>query len=83
SVLPAIVYLSTALSSGLDSAKSFFQDEVPAFSIKDGQLSAKTKVPITMNVEDFTFFLDPTGTVSAEDVEAEGNAFALLKDQFV
>lgn len=83
SVLPTIFYLSSALSTGLDSAKSFIHDEAPDFSITNGQLSAKTDVPITINNEGFTFFLDPTGTVTPEDVADEGNAFGLLKDEFV
>ncbi|MEH7109992.1 DUF1189 domain-containing protein [Bacillus sp. JJ1764] len=83
SVLPSIVYFSTALSSGLDSARSFVNDETPNFSIKNGVLSAKTNVPITIRKEDFTFFLDPTGAVDEADVAGEGNSFALLKDQFV
>ncbi|GHH97011.1 DUF1189 domain-containing protein [Neobacillus kokaensis] len=83
SVLPSIVYLSSALSTGLDSAKAFIQEEAPDFSIKNGQLSAKTEVPVTINNEGFTFFLDPTGTISSEDVANEGNAFGLLKDEFV
>ncbi|MGG1677428.1 DUF1189 domain-containing protein [Neobacillus sp. NRS-1170] len=83
SVLPSIIYLSTALSTGIDSARSIIKDEFPAFSINNGQLSAQTKVPVTINKEDFTVILDPTGTIEAADVEEEGNAFALLKDEFV
>ncbi|MCM3566600.1 DUF1189 domain-containing protein [Neobacillus mesonae] len=83
SILPTIIYMSTALSSGLDTAKTFIQDEAPDFSIHNGHLTAKTEVPVTKNHDGFTFFLDPTGTVSAEDVADAGNAFALLKDEFV
>ncbi|MBL4951384.1 DUF1189 domain-containing protein [Neobacillus sp. YIM B02564] len=83
SILPSIVFLSSALTSGLSTAKSFIQDEAPEFSIKNGRLSAETKVPVTIDHDGFTFFLDPTGTVSAEDVADTGNAFALLKDEFV
>ncbi|AZU63345.1 DUF1189 domain-containing protein [Neobacillus mesonae] len=83
SVLPSIFYLSSALSTGLDSAKAFIKDEAPDFTIKDGQLSADTKVPVIINNDGFTFFLDPTGTISPEHVADEGNAFGLLKDEFV
>src|SRR3954451_14039108 len=53
SVLPSIIYLSTALSTGIDAARSFIKDEAPDFSIKNGQLSAKTDVPVTINKNNF------------------------------
>src|SRR4051794_32292401 len=83
SVLPSIIFLSTALSTGIDSAKSIINDELPSFSIKNGQLSAQTKVPVTINKDDFTVILDPTGTIDETDVVDAGNGFALLKDEFV
>jgi hypothetical protein len=83
SILPSIIYLSTALTTGIDTARSIVEDELPAFSIKNGQLSAKTEVPITINKDDFSIILDPTGAISENDVKDEGNAFALLKDEFV
>lgn len=83
SVLPSIYYLSTTLSTGLDTARTVIGDEFPSFSIKNGQLTTTTNVPIKINRDNFTIILDPTGAVSESDVEDEGNAFALLKDKFV
>jgi len=83
SILPSIIYLSTSLSTGIDSAKSIIKDEAPEFSIKNGLLSAKTEVPVTINKDDFTIIIDPTGAISDSDVMNEGNAFAMLKDEFV
>ncbi len=83
SVLPSIIYLSTTLATGIDSARTVIGDELPSFSIKDGQLSAKTDVPIKITKDHFTIILDPTGAISENDVRDEGNAFALLKDKFV
>jgi len=83
SILPSVIYLSTALTSGLESAETIINDKLPDFSIEDGHLTADTKVPITINKDDFTILLDPTGAITDEDVEDEGNAFALLEDQFV
>jgi hypothetical protein len=82
SVLPSIIYLSTALSTGIDAARSFIKDEAPDFSIKNGQLSAKTDVPVTINKNNFTIIFDPTGAVSESDVEDAGNTLALLKNEF-
>lgn len=83
SVLPSTIYLSTALSTGIDSARTVISDKLPDFSIKNGQLSADTKVPVISNQDDFTIILDPTGVMTDAKVENEGNAFALLKDEFV
>jgi hypothetical protein len=83
SVLPSIFYLSTTLSTGLDTARTVIGDEFPSFSIKNGQLTTTTNVPIKINKDNFTIILDPTGAVSESDVEDDGNAFALLKDKFV
>lgn len=82
SVLPSIIYLSTALSTGIDAARSFIKDEAPDFSIKNGQLSAKTDVPVTINKNNFTIIFDPTGAVSESDVKDAGNTLALLKNEF-
>jgi hypothetical protein len=83
SILPSVFYLSTALTTGIDTAKTIIKDELPDFSINNGQLSAETNVPLTIDRNNFSIILDPTGTVSATDVQDEGNAFALLKDEFV
>ncbi|WP_066370447.1 DUF1189 domain-containing protein [Neobacillus fumarioli] len=83
SVLPSIVYFSHTLTAGLDAAKSFIEEETPNFSIHNGKLTADTKVPITINKDHYTFILDPTGAVSLTEVENDGNAIAMLKDQFV
>jgi hypothetical protein len=82
SILPSIIYFSTALTEGIDAAKSFIKNEAPDFSIKNGQLTAKTNVPVTINKDNFTIIIDPTGAVSEDDAANEGNAFALLKNEF-
>ena len=83
SILPSVFYLSTALTSGVESAKTIINNQLPEFSIKDGHLTAETKVPVTINKDDFSIILDPTGAISEKDVEDEGNAFALLEDKFI
>jgi hypothetical protein len=83
SILPSIFSLSSALTSGIDTANTVIKDELPSFSIENGTLTAETDVPITIDRDDFSIILDPTGALTREDVEAKGNAFALLKDEFV
>jgi len=82
SILPSIIYFSTALTEGIDAAKAFIKEEAPAFSIKNGQLTAKTNVPVTINKDNFTIIIDPTGAISEDDLANDGNTFALLKNEF-
>ncbi|WML45322.1 DUF1189 domain-containing protein [Neobacillus sp. PS3-40] len=83
SILPSVYFLSTAISSGLDTTRSIIKDEVPSFSIHDGQLHAKTSVPITVNKKNFTIILDPTGVITEKKLDETNNGFALLKNEFV
>lgn len=83
SILPTIVYLSMTITTGIDSARSVIIHQLPSFSIKNGQLTAQTSVPVTIDKDHFTIILDPTGAVSVKEIEGTENAFALLKNQFV
>lgn len=83
SILPTIFYLITAISTGVETARTVIENEIPPFSIADGTLTAETDVPVTVEKDDFSFILDPTGTLSTENVADEENAIALLKDEFV
>lgn len=83
SVLPTIFYLSTTIMTGIDTVKTVIQDQVPSFTIKNGQLASSSKVPITINQNQFTVTLDPTGAVTEKEVQNENNGFALLKNEFV
>ncbi len=81
SILPTIIYLSTALSTGIETANSIIKEKAPDFSIKNGQLSAKTDIPFTINKDNFTVIIDPTGAISETDVKDAGNTLALLKNE--
>lgn len=83
SILPTIFYLITAISSGVETARTIIKNEVPPFTVENGVLTADTDVPVTIEKDDFSFILDPTGTLTDEDVADEETALALLKDEFV
>lgn len=83
SILPSVFYLSTAITSGIDSGRTVLKDQLPNFTIENGQLTADTKVPITIDKNQFTIILDPTGTLTAEKMGTMENSFALLKNEFV
>ncbi|MBY0145694.1 DUF1189 domain-containing protein [Neobacillus niacini] len=81
SILPAIYYLSTMLTAGIEDTKSVMKNELPSFTIDNGSLSAETDVPLTIDKGDFTIMIDPTGVTTTEDVEDANNAIALLKNE--
>lgn len=83
SILPSLIFISTSIISGIDSARAVIKDELPSFSIKDGQLTANTSVPVTINKDHFTIILDPTGAVTAKELEGTDSTFAILKNEFV
>ncbi|OLS41676.1 DUF1189 domain-containing protein [Bacillus sp. MRMR6] len=83
SILPSVVFLSTILTTGLETAKNVINDEIPSFTISEGELTTDSNAPIIIRKDDFSIMIDSTGTLTQEDVEKEGNAFALLTNQFV
>lgn len=83
SVIPTISYVSSAINNGIETAAQTVDNELPDFSIENGELSAEQKEPIYIEDKDFTIIFDSTGEVSEADIEGYENAFALLKDKFV
>lgn len=83
SILPSVYYLSSAITTGIESARTVLKEQLPDFTIKNGQLTADTSVPITIDQDHFTIVLDPTGTVTADKLTDSENSFALLKNEFV
>lgn len=83
SILPSVFFISSSINTGIDSVRTVLQKELPSFSITNGQLSAKTSIPITINKNHFTIILDPTGAVTPQELAETDNTFAILKNEFV
>ncbi|MFD2446075.1 DUF1189 domain-containing protein [Bacillus sp. CGMCC 1.16607] len=83
SLIPSAYYFSAAIVNGLEVTKNTFENEVPTFVIKDGQLSLDSKTPVTIEKDDFNIILDSTGSLQADDIGDSENAIALLKNEFV
>ncbi|XJZ26242.1 DUF1189 domain-containing protein [Bacillota bacterium Lsc_1132] len=83
SILPSVYFLSSAINSGIDSARTVLKDQLPDFTIQNGQLAAETNVPITVNQDHFTIILDPTGVITSNKLSDTDHSFALLKNEFV
>ncbi|MGN7940720.1 DUF1189 domain-containing protein [Virgibacillus sp. 6R] len=83
STIPSAYYFGTEISNGLKGFHETIKNELPAFSIKDGELSADSDTPIEIRHDDFIIVLDDTGTNGVEELEEMENAIGILKDRFV
>jgi len=81
SVIPSLAYSSTALVNGLNAIQTSIENEIPDFSIENGELKSDHKKPIIINREDFTIVFDSTGTVNPQDLTNNStNTVGLLKN---
>jgi hypothetical protein len=83
SILPSVYFFNTAISTGIGTASSIIKNDLPPFSISNGQLHTKSSVPVTINKENFTIFLDSTGAITEKKLEMTDNGLALLKNKVV
>lgn len=83
SILPSVIFISTSIITGIDTARAIINDKLPSFVIKNGQLTADTPVPLTINKDNFTIILDPTGAVTLNELNGSDHTFAILKNEFV
>lgn len=81
SLIPPLISISTEINAAIQTGKTVIEDELPSFTIEDGQLKSSSKVPITIEKGDFTVIFDSTGTVKLDDIK-DDNTVALLKNQF-
>jgi hypothetical protein len=81
SIIPSLVYFSTALINGMAAIQDSVKTELPSFIIENGELQADLDAPKIINKEDFTILFDPTGTVGQEEVSNSNNTIALLKNE--
>lgn len=83
STLPGLYHFSKMTITALNEGKQIFMEELPPFQIENGNLTSDIKEPFTLQKSDFQIILDPTGKISRQDIEKEGNVVALLKNEFV
>lgn len=84
SSLPTIVFTSTGINNGVKSFQEALQNELPDFEIKEGTLYTDSSELFIYQANNFSIYLDSTGTLTTEDVlNKESNAFLLLPSEFV
>jgi maltodextrin utilization protein YvdJ len=83
SILPGLLHFSKMASTALEEGKQVIVEELPPFTISNGNLTSEQSQPIIIPKHNVTIVFDPTGKLSSKDVEDKGNSIGLLKSNFV
>lgn len=81
--IPAAIYFSTGISKGVDAAKTIVTEEFSSFKIDNGTLTTTNQKPVIIQKEGFSFIMDGTGEITAEDMQDYPNAIGLLKNKAI
>jgi hypothetical protein len=81
SIIPTTYQLVLGLNNALTAVEDTLKEEIPSFSIENGQLSSDQTTPFIIEKNDFKIILDPTGTVEASDFGQNENVIGLLKNE--
>jgi hypothetical protein len=83
SVLPSFYYFGTSITDGFQTLEETVQNDLPPFTIENGELMADEQAPITIDRNDFTIIFDSTGTIDQKDVSQSNNTIFFLKNEAV
>jgi hypothetical protein len=83
SVLPSFYYFSSAITNGFHAFQSTVQQDLPPFTIENGELHSDIKAPLTINKEDVTIIFDSTNTITQENISSSDNTIYFLKNELV
>ncbi|PLS15219.1 DUF1189 domain-containing protein [Bacillus sp. M6-12] len=83
-ILPSAYHFTTALTEGAETIREKVTTEMPAFEIKEGILDSQSEEPAIITKDGLTIFVDDTGKVSKEDIQAKSTSgIGLLRTEFV
>ncbi len=80
--IPASIALSQSLSQVSDELDTLLQEDVPEFSIENGQLISEAEGPQYIGEGENELVFDPSGEITAAEM-AETNQSALLQEEVV
>ncbi|WP_338789068.1 DUF1189 domain-containing protein [Metabacillus sp. FJAT-53654] len=83
STIPTAFHFTSGLTEGLKGFDQTLRDDLPSFTIEDGQLSADTDKAIEIRKDNFIIILDDTGAFGVDEIENKQNAIGILQDRFV
>lgn len=81
-ILPTVIHLSMAITSGVQATQETVEGELPNFMIKNGELTADDNAPKTIDKGTFTLLFDPSGQTGVNDLDTSMTSLALLKNDF-
>jgi len=81
SLLPTLYFFSTTTINGVNILRDTIQNDLPAFTIENGELLSDKTAPVTINKNDLTILFDSTGTVNQEDARRTTNSIFFLKNE--
>lgn len=81
SLIPSFYYFNTSLTAGFHALQETVQEDLPTFTIENGELNSESEAPLTINKEDFTIIFDSTGTVNQKEIARADNAVFILKNE--
>ncbi|MBU8879401.1 DUF1189 domain-containing protein [Bacillus sp. FJAT-29790] len=80
SIIPSVYYFSSAIISGVAAVQSSIENEIPSFSIENGELQSDQAAPVIINKDRISIIFDSTGTVDPKSISNSDNTIAILKD---
>lgn len=83
SVLPVIYYSNTAINSAIQITEEALKEDLPSFTIENGQLESPKEQPFTINKGEISIIFDSTGSIDVGNVSNTGDTLALLKHELV
>ncbi|WP_158553588.1 DUF1189 domain-containing protein [Peribacillus saganii] len=83
-IIPSAYHFTTAFTQGAETVRETMANEIPAFEIKEGVLEAESKEPTIFEKDGLTIFVDDTGEMTKEDIQAKSaSGVGLLRNEFV
>jgi hypothetical protein len=83
SALPMTYHFANGFLEGIKHTGELLKNELPAFTIENGELSSSATEPVIIDKSGFHIVFDSTGQTTKEDVERYTNAIGFLKHEIV
>ncbi|WLR49853.1 DUF1189 domain-containing protein [Bacillus tianshenii] len=81
--LPTAIMIYLDVDDLFENAASQFNENMPEFELKNGQLTSVTDEPVTWTNNGYIYYFDPTGEITTEQVTKHENAVGFLQSELV
>lgn len=83
SITPIAVYAIKTINEGMNIIATTVENELPPFTIENGQLHTDEKQTITIEKDEFTIIFDGSGELKKNTLTKKDNTIAILNDEFL